>query len=499
MVSHCRSSWRGRRAGDGGSRAAALPPTPPALPPPASPPLPVPIELAPALLPPPHRLPDGPQSAMAVLQLHEAQRRRRPPPAAPFAAAQQLMQLCATLLLHVSAGTPPPPRLSRAAAARRPPLALLVASHVREASRVGALARCLASIGGQADDPPAAVLLSWSAADSLRGAVRAAVAREGAAWLTAWEQPAPLKQFEHLALLAHAAAEVLGRDAWVCFCDDDDVVHPRRCAAYAAAIGALPAEVRAVGAAWNARPVVAEKVAGAQHVDELVRAGRVQMCSGDGQRHAAWDEYFNYAIELQTLLSFFGTACPPPARRSMYADLALLSYIKNCVLTARFKPSSAGFADNWAYFYDKPIEDTGAAAAQGNISGGVTSTDADLHAARRLREIGSLPTIQRMSDSELELLASQQRSILEIYCQSFAGAPQPVPLPAFFMLGKLALLDHMEALGYTEFALANDANLNKLISEQIQGAACTFCVSTIPSVSSMSPAAPACSIRARSS
>ena len=255
-----------------------------------------------------------------------------------------------------------------------------------------------------------------------------------------------------------------------------------RCAAYAAAIAALPAEARAVGAAWNARPCVPEPIQSAAHVDELIRARRVQACPGEGRKNEGWDEYFNYAVELQTLQRFFDTACPPPARRTIYADLAFLSFLKNAVPTARFKPSSAGFADNWAYLYDKPVDERLVSTAQGNASSGVNPSDEDDATARRLRAMRGMRCLTDASDMALRLLAAQLRSVLEIYCQSFSGTPKPLNAQAFLMLGKLSLLDHMEVLGYGELARSDDKELNRLIAENLRSSAAVFGVSTVPPI-----------------
>ena len=98
----------------------------------------------------------------------------------------------------------------------------------------------------------------------------------------------------------------------------------------------------------------------------------------------SWDEYFNYAVELGTLRAFFDGACPPAVRRSVYADMVLHTYLQNAVPTARFEPSARGFASNWAYFYNKPMDLT-QAAAQGNASSGVSAIDADAIACDELR------------------------------------------------------------------------------------------------------------------
>ena len=106
-------------------------------------------------------------------------------------------------------------------------------------------------------------------------------------------------------------------------------------------------QARAVSAAWIARPVVREcHVSTPVHVDALISTGHVLQqpeaatCTPDDRpRGACWDEYFNYAMRLDDLDVFFERACPGPMRHSAYADLALLSYIRNALPTARFDPS----------------------------------------------------------------------------------------------------------------------------------------------------------------
>lgn len=224
-----------------------------------------------------------------------------------------------------------------------------------------------------------------------------------------------------------------------------------------------------------------EEAREAQGIDALVRTGSVVECSREGGGCRGWDEYFNYAVELAALLHFFEEACPPSARRSVYADLSLLSYLQLSVPTARFKPSQHGFAHNWMYFYNKPISNE-QGAVRGSISSGVVREDRDVRIAERLRAISGLPSLKAARGEDLELLAAQLRSVIEMYCQSFMGALVSVPLPAFLMLGKLALVDHMEALGYSEFGEKSDKDLEALITEVLRSAASIFQVKTSPAI-----------------
>ena len=113
-------------------------------------------------------------------------------------------------------------------------------------------ARCLRSIAAQRGDAPSLVLLSWSVDDAiphLCAAVRNAVRDCAVRRLHAIEQQRTCAQFEHYHILTAAARRAFGptcAPAWVCFADDDDVLHPHRSAAFAAAIARAPNEVRAV-------------------------------------------------------------------------------------------------------------------------------------------------------------------------------------------------------------------------------------------------------------
>ena len=143
---------------------------------------------------------------------------------------------------------------------------------------------------------------------------------------------------------------------------------------------------------------------------------------------------------------------------------------------------AAGFAENWAYFYDKPMDERMVTTADGNASAGVSLTDGDGRTAQRLRAMGGVPSLAAASEDELKLFAGQLRSILELYCVTFAGAPKPLALQAFVMLGKLALLDHMEVLGNGELARRQSKDLDRLITEQLRDAAAKFAVETVPRV-----------------
>ena len=413
------------------------------------------IVMHPELLPRPRLPDDGPQTPMDVLGLHEKQRQE----ARGFEHAQARMHACCTLMVHVCAGKQlcPSPQIGASGpSSPPPPLALLIASHVGDHERLVRLRSLLGCVAEQRGGHLSAAWLSWSAEDDLRPAVRTMLAQAAPPCLHAVEQPRNFRQFEHLAELTNLAAEALGEDAWATFSDDDDLLHPDRSAAYAAAIVKALPHARALRAGWTARPRDAVSAASAADVDALVAQGRVVRTpelDANGQRKAsceAWDEYFNYAVVLAELRSFFAKACPLAVRHSMYADMVLHAYMRNAVPTARFEPSRRGFEANWAYLYNKPL-DPALAAAQGQrassrASSGVTPTAADTVKAAALKQ---LPGLQHESDACCVQLAAQERSVYELFCTCFAGSPRPTPLKPFVLLGQLVALDHLEALGYS--------------------------------------------------
>ncbi len=422
--------------------------------------------------------PDGPQTPLQVLQLHEKMRQQAP----GYDQAQRRMHISSTLLVHVCAGPPParPPKAPPPPLRPRPQLALLIASHTSSRSRLERLRSTLASVAAQRFGAPSAgVWLSWSAEDEFRAEVRAVLAACDVPRLHSFEQPRPCRQFEHYAELCARASHALGGEAWAAFADDDDLLHPDRSAAYEGAIRAVAADVGGVSAAWIARPRRAERAASAADVDRLVRTGRAARtpevdASGARVSNAEdWDEYFNHAIRLSALSAFFAQACPPLVRASKYADMVLHTYLRNAVLSVRFEPQS--FESNWCYYYDKPLE-LGDAAAQGNASSGAEVGEDDEAEAEELRTaFGGL--LAGVGESRRRHLAAQFRCVLELYCTGFAGAPKPPPRDAFIQLGQLVTLDHLEALGWD----ANLANaLGSRIARRLARVARAFGVRTTP-------------------
>ena len=79
------------------------------------------------------------------------------------------------------------------------------------------------------------------------------------------------------------------------FTDDDDLLHPGRCAAYKAAIVASEPKFHAVSAGWVARPVHREdSVTSAADVEALVSNGRIVRTPKEGSEKqgggGSWDE-----------------------------------------------------------------------------------------------------------------------------------------------------------------------------------------------------------------
>ena len=100
-------------------------------------------------------------------------------------------------------------------------------------------------------------------------------------------------------------------------------------------------------------------------------------------------------------------------------------------------------------------------------------------AAAALRQ---LPGLERESEERLVQLATQERSLAELYCSCFAGTATPTPLKPFLLLGRLILLDHLEALGYA--APVAEALTTKRSLNQLMHTAVAFGVRTEPGITS---------------
>jgi hypothetical protein len=166
-------------------------------------------------------------------------------------------------------------------------------------------------------------------------------------------------------------------------------------------------------------------------------------------------------------------------RRSVYADMTLHTFLRNAVPTARFEPAAHGaFAANWGYFYDKPLDLT-QAAQQGNASSCASLREQDERATAELRTVAGL---EHESDERLLHLAAQERSLAELFCTCFAGAPQPIPIKPFLFLGQIVLLDHLEGLGYAGKVAEN--LVGKRMLSKLAHTALAFNVPTEPRITS---------------
>ena len=446
---------------------------------------------------------------MEVLRAHSAHARRS------FNFAQSTMSMTTTAIVYALADSSPriPPPLPRFPD-RQPKLLLFIASHISSASRLAKVQRCLRSVVEQRGPGVSDVLISWSASSStLRELARAQVFENELLLLCepplsfgvrAFERSSPLSQFEHFASLLPEARRVTGGDdgvagseaeAWVMFTDDDDLLHPERCAAYLDAIRSAPGHVQAVSAAWVARPVLAERdVESAADVDALLEACRViktpretaeQEAGAIDQGGGGWDEYWNTALRLAALRGFFeGPLASAEARSCKYSDLALFYYVRHRVPTMRFAPHKGGFARRWCHYYDKP---TNLVASDGDRSkdtesSGVTPLQRDHERVAaltdQLRDIAdgcarqtqmsngaaigaALSALLRDEQahhraaargegngvSPLVLIVAQLRSILELLCVNFVGAPHLPPTGTFDDLAAVLVVDQLISLG----------------------------------------------------
>jgi hypothetical protein len=429
-----------------------------------------------------------------------------------FVYAQGIMAFFVQSCVHMLA--PSPARamrpLPRAPSAIGPQLLLFVACHCSSTERLRKLQRTVRSVLAQRAGSLTRVLVSWSAANEpLRAAVRLALqllAADSAGLLLAFERPSSPSQFEHLASLLPEARRLVGGadgstdahghpiEAWVMFTDDDDLLHPSRCAAYLSAIRAAPEEAHAVSAAWVARPVEDERqVHSAADVDALIASGRVLRTPKEGSEKegggGGWDEYWNVAVRLNTLQRFFDEACPPSARACKYADIGLYYYLKHSVPTMRFEPHAAGFTRHWCHYYDKPLRAGGAARGEeGAASSGTTLVEGDeeraIAAERVLRETANaseglpnggavlaatLRDFLRQNESHTSgtqglrppqpppqgqhptrpalLVMAQMRSICELFCASFIGAPNLPSDKQLLQLASPIVIDQLAAIG----------------------------------------------------
>lgn len=225
----------------------------------------------------------------------------------------------------------------------------------------------------------------------------------------------------------------------------------------------------------------------------------------------SWDEYWNSCVRFEVLERFFAETCGPEARTCKYADIALFYCLKNSVPTLRFEPHALGFEAHWMHYYDKPIqleanprEATAAASAGVTVIEGdeqrcetmVTSLRSMLEQVAReptptepnkaaqsqalivdlrsflqahdakLREAEARPQNAEYVDikaaggsvskngpprqvlvTPLLLLAVQFRSVLELFCANFVGAPHMPDDRTLLEMSRLIVVDTLASLG----------------------------------------------------
>ena len=463
-----------------------------------------------------------------------------------FAFAQQSMSYITQVAVHSLAPDPPlmPTPLPRSPPSKRDPhLVLFIACHCVNDLRLTLLRRCLKSVAAQAggrqvggsptdgnatddasdDWPLAGVFISWSAEASVRDSVRAEFDQCGILGLHAFEREGAHTQLQHLATLLPEARRVLGvsdgaakpeadgecHEIWVMFTDDDDLLHPARCATYKAAILASKPEVHAVAASWVARPMADEPgVTSAADVEVLLAAKRVVRTPKEGSEKqgggGSWDEFWNAGMRLRTFQAFFDDVLSPRGRTCKYADIALFYYLRNSVPTARFEPHRLGFNAHWMHYYDKPMQlSDSTRTGTGAASAGTSITESDLSRAAQMEQI--IRDMQKQLESEraqgrskpeteamatafqsflsahdekvlhgklyphqaqttaytradgtpsdpvvvtpVLLLASQTRSIIELFCVNFVGAPCMPSDADLRELARTIVVDTLAALG----------------------------------------------------
>ena len=346
----------------------------------------------------------------------------------------------------------------RAAGAPRaapPRLRALIASHVDSDARLRRFARMVASLRAQRPPPSGGGLVAVSAStgDLLRRALDV-VAEEGPAWLEAAPSRTPRTQFQHYAALAalaaarDAAAGAPAGDSWCLLADDDDVWHPRRSAAYAAAAAHCRDDVSVVVSSWLARPafVGGAAVASPSDVDAAIASGAARTTDdGSGRK---LEEYFQYGVRGDVMAAFF-TAAGPALLASQYCDIAFYNFLRRRGTCQRFRPRS-GFERNWMYFYDKPFPGAPPSprgAAPGDDDGGARASTAVAHTAADVRD--ARDHAARAADAEtLADLFCHARGAAAFFVAVFGGAPAPVSRGAFEALGAVVVRAHLAAIGW---------------------------------------------------
>jgi len=238
-----------------------------------------------------------------------------------------------------------------------PLLLCFAACRAATPQRCEALRRSLISLARQSQ-PLAAVALSWHAPTSqLRRAVAEALgaARAEGLLVVDVEQASSCSQFEHLRALAHSREVedlVVGRSAWVLFSDDDDLSHPNRAKAFAAAAGQIDGDAGAelVLCSVHCRlrqGASAPETLGLGDVEALRSRGDVEVLGFDSPGSP---EIFNHCVRLGALRRFIDST-NEVLLRHRFCDVRFASYCQHKLRGSSFVPADR---QEWMYFYSNP-------------------------------------------------------------------------------------------------------------------------------------------------
>ena len=316
---------------------------------------------------------------------------------------------------------------------QQPSLVCFLACHISQPHRIETLRWTLNSFAAQraAPLPPATLRVSYSAspvvADGVRAMLQEAAQRNPS--LAVYERAAPQSQFEHLRTLTREAIAFPTPPEWIYFSDDDDLWSEHRHKLFHDACRAADKKpsVHAVCCTRKARPEKKEDDAdddgspaegvdgGASYVTRVpdAAAARALVASGAARltdleafdlsvESFNMDEYFDYAVRLDVLTSFFKLA-PNALVKHKLCDLAFISShvkakasgslnsgvggaSKGAKTIQRFTPDAP---DEFVYFYTRQENAPyvmSAANARGagpaGASTGVEVSDAELKLAR---------------------------------------------------------------------------------------------------------------------
>lgn len=255
----------------------------------------------------------------------------------------------------------------------------LLASHVDSPTRLDALRRCLRSVEAQTE-PPARFVVSTSSDPDLTAQVAEAVQNSPCVDEHLAQGSGPLPQFEHYRRLRDVVFEREERleDAWVFFSDDDDLWHPDRTRAFAAAAEAVrrrvQRHVQAVCSCVHLRPR-AEGGALTCAIDVCMALARGELAHGPREYGS---EHIDLCVRLSTFGAFFEEHSSRVTRHKL-ADVRFCYYVRHygevprrmgdedgvmeCDITDPdatmaavkvFLPEAKdGVTSNWMYMYDK--------------------------------------------------------------------------------------------------------------------------------------------------